>query len=163
MSAATNQAPLRVGIAGLGRLGKRHAEQLARNTPGARLVSACSPVAAELAWARDALGVTTLHEDFAAFVRDPQLDAIVLVTPTTLHAQQTIDALEAGKHVFVEKPLSLDVAECERVEAVAQARPKQVAMSASCAASIRATRRPRPTSTRVRSAGPFSCARRPAT
>lgn len=119
---------LRVGIAGLGRLGKRHAEQLARRTPGARLAAACSPVAAELAWAREALGVATLHDDFDAFVRDPALDAVVLVTPTDLHAQQTIAALEAGKHVFVEKPLSLDLASCEQVEAVARRHPDRVAM-----------------------------------
>lgn len=119
---------IRIGIAGLGRLGKRHAEQLARRTAGAHLVSACSPVAAELAWARDALGVSTLHEDFAAFVSDPQIDAVVLVTPTTLHAAQAAAALEAGKHVFVEKPLSLDVASCEQVEAVACRHPALVAM-----------------------------------
>lgn len=119
---------LRVGIAGLGRLGKRHAEQLARRTRGAVLVSACSPVADEREWARRELGVEVLHEDFDRFVRDPNVDAVVLVTPTTLHAQQTVAALEAGKHVFVEKPLSLDVAECERVEAVARQRPGQVAM-----------------------------------
>jgi myo-inositol 2-dehydrogenase / D-chiro-inositol 1-dehydrogenase len=119
---------LKVGIAGLGRLGKRHAEQLARRRRGARLVAACSPVADERDWARHELGVQTLHTDFASFVRDPQLDAVVLVTPTTLHAEQTIAALEADKHVFVEKPLSLDVAECERVEAVARQRPGLVAM-----------------------------------
>ena len=120
--------PVRIGIAGLGRLGKRHAEPLALRTAGAQLVSACSPVAAELAWARDALGVATLHENFPAFVHDPQLDAVVLVTPTTLHAEQTIAALEAGKHVFVEKPLSLEVASCEQVEAVARRHPERVAM-----------------------------------
>jgi len=120
--------PLRIGIAGLGRLGKRHAEQLALRTAGAQLVSACSPVAAELAWARDTLGVATLHEDFSAFVHDPELDAVVLVTPTSLHAEQTVTALEAGKHVFVEKPLSLDVASCEQVEAVARRHPERVAM-----------------------------------
>jgi myo-inositol 2-dehydrogenase/D-chiro-inositol 1-dehydrogenase len=128
VSAPLKDRRLRVGIAGLGRLGKRHAEQLARRTPGAQLVAACSPVAGELAWARDHLGVATLHADFAAFVRDPQLDAVVLVTPTTLHAEQAIAALEANKHVFVEKPLSLDVATCERVEAVARLRPDLVAM-----------------------------------
>ena len=128
MSAALRTRALRVGIAGLGRLGKRHAEQLARRTQGAQLVSACSPVATELTWARDTLGVATLHEDFSAFVRDPQLDAIVLVTPTTLHAEQAVAALEAGKHVFIEKPLSLDVATCERVEEVARQRPELVAM-----------------------------------
>lgn len=119
---------LRIGIAGLGRLGKRHAEQLARRTAGAHLVSACSPVVAELRWARETLGVATLHENFAAFVRDPQLDAVVLVTPTTLHAEHAIAALEAGKHVFVEKPLSLDVAACEQVVAVTQRVPDRVAM-----------------------------------
>ena len=120
--------PLKVGIAGLGRLGKRHAEQLAFRTRGVQLVSACSPVAAELAWAHDELGVATLHEDFDAFVRDPQLDAVVLVTPTSLHADQTIAALEAGRHVFVEKPLALNVEDCLRVEAVARRHPQLVAM-----------------------------------
>ena len=123
-----NTGPLRVGIAGLGRLGKRHAEQLARNTPGARLVAACSPVAEELDWARDALGVPRLYADYAELLADPEIDAVVLVTPTTLHADQTSAALRAGKHVLVEKPLSLDVATCETVEAVARDYPDQVAM-----------------------------------
>jgi len=127
MAISSNQ-PLKVGIAGLGRLGKRHAEQLAFRTRGAHLVSACSPVATELAWARDDLGVDTLHEDFDAFVRDPRLDAVVLVTPTSMHADQTIAALQAGKHVFVEKPLALNVADCERVEQVATRHPELVAM-----------------------------------
>jgi myo-inositol 2-dehydrogenase/D-chiro-inositol 1-dehydrogenase len=126
--AIQNNVALRVGIAGLGRLGKRHAEQLAFRTRGARLVSACSPVAAELAWARAELGVETLHEDFAAFINDPQLDAVALVTPTSLHADQAIAALEAGKHVFVEKPLALNVDDCERVEAIAARHPGRVAM-----------------------------------
>jgi myo-inositol 2-dehydrogenase/D-chiro-inositol 1-dehydrogenase len=124
----SNRAPLRVGIAGLGRLGKRHAEQIALRTRGAQLVSACSPLSAELAWARQELGVQTLHEDFAAFVRDPQLDAVLLVTPTSLHADQAIAALEAGKHVFIEKPLALNVEDCERVQQVAARRPELVAM-----------------------------------
>ena len=119
------KAPLRVGIAGLGRLGKRHAEQLARHTPGARLVAACSPVPAELDWARAELGVQRCHADYEDLLRDPEVDAVVLVTPTTLHADQTSAALRAGKHVFVEKPLSLDAATCE---AVASQYPNLVAM-----------------------------------
>ena len=126
--ALPNDTALKVGIAGLGRLGKRHAEQLAFRTRGARLVSACSPVRAELDWAHGELGVAALHEDFDAFVRDPALDAVVLVTPTSLHADQVIAALEAGKHVFVEKPLALNVEDCERVEAVAARHADLVAM-----------------------------------
>jgi myo-inositol 2-dehydrogenase / D-chiro-inositol 1-dehydrogenase len=119
---------LRIGIAGLGRMGKRHAEQLARRTRGAALAAACSPVADERAWAQQELGVQRLYERYEDLVADAQLDAIVIATPTTQHAAQTIAALEAGKHVFCEKPLALDVAACEQVLAVAAQRPKQVAM-----------------------------------
>ena len=109
-------APLNLGIAGLGRLGKRHALNFAQKVPGATLVAACSPVADELAWARRELGVSALYADYAHLLAHPGLDAVVLVTPTTLHAAQITDALNAGKHVFCEKPLSLDVEDCLRVE-----------------------------------------------
>ena len=62
MSALLNATPLRVGIAGLGRLGKRHAETLIHTTRGARLVSACSPLAEERNWARQTLGIETSHD-----------------------------------------------------------------------------------------------------
>jgi myo-inositol 2-dehydrogenase/D-chiro-inositol 1-dehydrogenase len=119
---------LNVGIVGLGRMGQRHAEQLALHTHGARLVAACSVDAGEHTWARERLGVTALYDDYDALLRDPQVQAIAIATPTTLHPQQTIAALEAGKHVFVEKPLALDVVTCERVEAVARRHPELVAM-----------------------------------
>ncbi len=126
MSTAT--AALRVGIAGLGRLGRRHAENLALHTPDCVLTAACSPVQAERAFAGAKLGVQKTYSDFNAFLRDPHVDAIVLVTPTSMHADQAIAALQAGKHVFIEKPLALDVADCLRVEAAASARPDLIAM-----------------------------------
>jgi len=119
---------LNVGIAGLGRMGRRHAEQLAWRTRGAQLVAACSPLEEERAWARGHLGAAALYDDFDALLRDPQVQAVAIVTPTTLHAAQTIAALEAGKHVFVEKPLALDVAGCERVVAAARAHPDRIVM-----------------------------------
>ncbi|AMP37922.1 Gfo/Idh/MocA family oxidoreductase [Ralstonia solanacearum] len=122
------RTPLRIGIAGLGRLGRRHAENLAHRTPGAVLVAACSPVEAEREHARATLGVETVYADYDALLAHPGLDAVVLVTPTSLHADQAIAALRADKHVFVEKPLALNVADCERVEAVAARHPSCVAM-----------------------------------
>ena len=121
-------SPLRVGIAGLGRLGWRHAKNIAHGIHDARLVAACSPLQSELDAARLDLGVEQLTTDFEHFIRAPDIDAVVLVTPTALHAEQTIAALEAGKHVFVEKPLALDVRDCERVEAVARRHPELIAM-----------------------------------
>ncbi len=120
--------PLRIGIAGLGRLGQRHAQALAFKTRNCQLVAACSPVASERAFAAEQLGIERLYEDFDAFIADPHMDAVVLVTPTSLHANQAIAVLEAGKHLFVEKPLALNVPDCERVLAVAQQHPAQVAM-----------------------------------
>ena len=119
---------LNIGIVGLGRMGQRHAEQLALRTRGARLVAACSPLESERAWAQRELGVAAVYDDFAALLCNPQVQAVAIVTPTTLHAEQTIAALQAGKHVFVEKPLALDVATCERVQAVARQHPELVAM-----------------------------------
>ncbi|MGF6772632.1 myo-inositol 2-dehydrogenase/D-chiro-inositol 1-dehydrogenase [Paraburkholderia sp. GAS199] len=110
---------VRVGVVGLGRLGKRHAENLAYRVPGAALVAACSPVEEERAWARATLPEPRLYDDYAALLADREVDAVWLVTPSSLHAQQIVDALRAGKHVFCEKPLSLDLAECERVLAEA--------------------------------------------
>lgn len=115
---------LRIGIAGLGRLGRRHAENLAQRTPRAQLVAACSPVADELAWAGQQLGIARGYRDYAAMLADPEVDAVFLVTPTTLHAAQIIEALEAGKHVFCEKPLSLEMADCERVQRASAKRPE---------------------------------------
>jgi len=115
---------LRIGIAGLGRLGRRHAQNLAQRVPGAELVAACSPLAEELAWARDALGVRDLHSDYGTMLAQSDVDAVFLVTPTSLHPEHIIAGLHAGKHVFCEKPLALDLAECRRVEAEAAKRPK---------------------------------------
>ncbi|MGF6603168.1 myo-inositol 2-dehydrogenase/D-chiro-inositol 1-dehydrogenase [Paraburkholderia sp. GAS448] len=111
----TTVSNVRVGVVGLGRLGKRHAQNLAWRVPGASLAAACSPLEDELEWARGALPAPRLFRDYAALLDDRDVDAVWLVTPSALHAQQIVDALRAGKHVFCEKPLSLDVAECERV------------------------------------------------
>jgi myo-inositol 2-dehydrogenase/D-chiro-inositol 1-dehydrogenase len=121
------EGAVKIGIVGLGRLGKRHAENLAKRVPGALLVAAASPVASELAWAEENLGVTA-YPDLDSLLKHPGLDAAWLVTPTSLHAEGAIQVLEAGKHLFCEKPLSLDVAPCDRVIEVARRHPEQVAM-----------------------------------
>jgi myo-inositol 2-dehydrogenase/D-chiro-inositol 1-dehydrogenase len=65
------------------------------------------------------------YEDLLA---SPDVDAVVLVTPTSLHADQAIAALRAGKHVFIEKPLALNLPDCERVLAEAEKHPGLIAM-----------------------------------
>jgi len=120
----TRGSRVRIGIVGLGRLGRRHAENLARRVPGAELVAACSPVDEERAWAQQELGVRTVYDDYARLLAHPDLDAVFLVTPTSLHAAQIIAGLEAGRHVYCEKPLSLSLEDCRRVADVARGRPE---------------------------------------
>ena len=119
---------LKIGIAGLGRMGRHHATNLAQRVQGAELVAGCSPLAEELSWARDTLGVTQGYTEYAHLLAHPGLDAVFLVTPTTLHADQIIAALDAGKHVFSEKPLALNLADCLRVEKKAALHTKLKAM-----------------------------------
>lgn len=124
---SSNPTPVRIGIVGLGRLGKRHALNLAKLVDGARLVAAASPVAEERAWAAAELNVPT-YDTLDALLAHDGLDAVWLVTPTSLHAEQIEAGVRAGKHVFCEKPVSLSVADCDRVMALAATRPQQVVM-----------------------------------
>ena len=119
---------LKVGMAGLGRMGARHARNLATRVSGVELIAANSPLAEEREWARKELGASRLYADYREMVADPDLDAVFLATPTMEHASQIIAALEGGKHVFSEKPTSLNLEDCLRVEEVAAKHPKQKAM-----------------------------------
>lgn len=119
---------LRIGIVGLGRLGQRHAQALAFSTRNCTLTAACSPVESERVYATEQLGIAQVYSRYEDLLADPNIDAVVLVTPTSLHADQAIAALQAGKHVFVEKPLALNVPDCERVLAEAAKHPALVAM-----------------------------------
>jgi myo-inositol 2-dehydrogenase/D-chiro-inositol 1-dehydrogenase len=114
---------VRVGIVGVGRMGRRHAENLATRVPGASLVAACSPIGEELEWARNTLGVDGVYKDYAEMLARKDVDAVFIVTPNTLHPAQIIEALRAGKHVFCEKPLSMVLEECIAVEEEAAKHP----------------------------------------
>jgi predicted dehydrogenase len=105
---------VRVGLAGLGRFGKLHASVLA-SLPGVELVAVCDPVAEEVA------ALQTQHPNLAGFgdvadlLANAQIDALFIVSPEPLHAEQAMAALDQGVAVFVEKPLALTAAEAEKV------------------------------------------------
>ena len=119
---------IRVGIAGLGRMGAMHAQNIFHQIPEAEITAACSIVPAELEYARDALGVKQIFSDYDEMLEKSDVDAVVIVTATALHAQHAIKALQKGKHVFVEKPMGVDVAECLEIERIVNEHPDQVFM-----------------------------------
>ncbi len=119
---------VRIGIVGLGRLGKRHALNLVASVPGAVLIAAASPLDEERQWAQQNLPGTSVYASLEDLLKHDGLDAVWLVTPTSLHVEHIEKSLLAGKHVFCEKPLSLTLAECDRVLALASQRPRQIVM-----------------------------------
>lgn len=118
---------LRIGIAGLGRLGRVHAENIACKIPGARLTAACTTRPETLEYARQ-LGVTALYTDFNKMLAEAEIDAVAVVTTSSEHCWQIEAALDAGKHVFSEKPLGVDIAQCLQAQAAVERHPELVFM-----------------------------------
>ena len=119
---------VKVGIVGLGRLGKRYAENLQFKVRHAELVAACSLIPQELAYARDTLHVPNVYTEYESMLSNKRLDAVFVISSTDKHAEHMALGLEAGLHVFCEKPLALDLASCERVASIAAGRPDQCAV-----------------------------------
>jgi myo-inositol 2-dehydrogenase/D-chiro-inositol 1-dehydrogenase len=115
---------VRIGIAGLGRLGKVHANNIAYRIPGAELTAACSIVPAELEYAKKELGVQDVYTDYREMLEKADIDAVCIVTTSSEHCWQIEAALDAGKHVFSEKPLGVDVAQCKMAEAAVERHPE---------------------------------------
>lgn len=117
---------IKVGIAGLGRLGKVHANNLAFKIPNAELTAACSIVPAELEYAQKELGVTDVYTDYREMIAKADIDAVAIVTTSSEHCWQIEAALDAGKHVFTDKPLGVDVAQCKIAEAAVERHPDKI-------------------------------------
>lgn len=103
---------LKVGIAGLGRMGKRHAVNYLHRTPGAEVVAAFTPDETEQVWAKENLepyGVT-IYSDYDKMLTHEGLQAVIISTATKVHAEESLSALAKDLHVLCEKPISLDVA-----------------------------------------------------
>ena len=110
---------LRVGLIGLGRLGRMYGQYLAQRVPGAVLAAVADHKAANAeSFARE-FGVPNYYTDHQILLQDGDIDAVVVVSSTHTHKQVVIDAVNAGKAIFCEKPISLTLAGArEMIQAV---------------------------------------------
>ena len=109
---------LRFGIIGCGRVAPRHAQSIAQldSTEAAAYadikLSRAEKFAAEYGGAA--------YADYRALLDRPDIDAVSICVPSGLHAAVAIDAMQAGKHVLVEKPIAIDLADADRMIRTAQ-------------------------------------------
>jgi UDP-N-acetylglucosamine 3-dehydrogenase len=109
---------LKVGILGAGFMGSTHARAFAKQAE-VEIVAISSRSAEKAAALAQEVGAEAMT-DHLALATDPRVDAISNTLPTHLHQEMTIAALNAGKHVFLEKPMGLSVEECDAMIVAAQ-------------------------------------------
>ncbi len=100
---------IKVALAGLGRIGKIHLHNLCRNVAGVELV-AVMDVMEESGEIAKEYGVPRVLNDFDELIAIEEVDAVVICSPTDLHADHVLKAARAGKDIFCEKPLDLSLA-----------------------------------------------------
>ena len=113
----------RVGIIGAGGMVQHHVQGF--QAADADIVAIADVDRAAAAQAADRFGVTNVYDDVAAML-STDINAVSVIVPNKFHAPLTIEALEAGKHVFCEKPPALNAAEVEQMMAAAQAAGKMM-------------------------------------
>ena len=119
-----------VGLIGTGYMGKCHAlawmavKAAFGDGPEVRRVSLCEVEEALARRRADEFGFEKSTADWRKLVVDPDVDVVSITTPTGLHAPMAIAALEAGKHVWCEKPMAPALADAERMAAAARASGK---------------------------------------
>jgi len=117
-----------VAIAGGGAIGRKHAAAIAR-IDGVDLVSVVGRVDADTKEFADEFGIPHWTLDVDEVLNRPEVESVILATPTGMHADQAIAALEAGKHTLIEIPMADTLADSEAIVA-AQERTGLVAMAA---------------------------------
>jgi predicted dehydrogenase len=114
-------SPLKVALVGYGYVGKTFHAPLIAATPGLALHAVVSSDPAKVA---ADFPDTRVVADLATALADPAIDLVVIATPNALHAPQAIAALNAGKHVVVDKPFALGAAEARTMAETARAAGK---------------------------------------
>ncbi|MBR5668705.1 MAG: Gfo/Idh/MocA family oxidoreductase, partial [Spirochaetales bacterium] len=115
-----------IGIIGAGRIGQVHARSIVSGVPGARVAKVADPyIKPEVKEWMEATGAEVVS-DYHDILKDPKIDAVLICSSTDTHAPISIEAINAGKHVFCEKPVDLSPAKIREVEKALAASSKKL-------------------------------------
>jgi scyllo-inositol 2-dehydrogenase (NAD+) len=110
---------LGTAVVGVGTLGKRHAENLRRKIPEARLIAVADADGGRAAQAAAELEVPHYYDKLGGILEHKDIRAVVIAAPSKFHAKAIEEAAVHGKHIFCEKPLALSMEDADRALAVA--------------------------------------------
>src|SRR5205809_6175484 len=105
---------MKIGIAGQGAFGIKHLEAIA-NIPGIEVITLTGGNQAATEEVAKRFKIPHFTGDLAQSLKQPGLDAMILATPTQMHAAQTVQCMRAGKHVQVEIPMADNLADSEQI------------------------------------------------
>jgi myo-inositol 2-dehydrogenase/D-chiro-inositol 1-dehydrogenase len=103
------QNVIRFGVIGAGRIGKIHAHDLATAVPGATVAAIADPVIEAARQLADTYHVAKVFTDYHEILTDPEIDAVAICSSTDTHARIIVEAAQAGKQIFCEKPIAHDL------------------------------------------------------
>ena len=112
--------PLTCGVIGLGWFGEKHCEVLA-GLPQAELHAVCTRTPERLREIASRFDVPHSYTDYHELLANPEIDVVSVVTMWDQHVEPVIAALQAGKHVFLEKPMASTVVDCDKILQAADA------------------------------------------
>ena len=113
---------LGIGVVGVGEMGKRHAENLRRNVPEARLIAIADVSAERARQVATELEIERSYGSLEAMLENKEIEAVLIATPDKFHAEAVGLAARAGKDVLCEKPLALNLPDAQgALDAVAKA------------------------------------------
>lgn len=118
---------IRWGLVGTGAIANKRVGPALIHAQNSSLVAVCDVRRDAAESLAEKLGVGTVHTQLDDLLEDNQIDAVYLATPIFLHASQALQVLDAGKHVLVEKPMALSVAEAEQMVNKAREKGKTLA------------------------------------
>ena len=111
---------IRVGLIGAGRIGELHIEHLAQNIPEVELTTICSLNLSNVKSIAEQYNVPKVTTDYNTLLADPQIDAVLITASTNTHVEMSQAAAKAGKHIFCEKPISLDLKQIDETLAIVE-------------------------------------------
>ncbi len=110
--------PIRICMIGAGRVGKNHSGAITRHIPGGKIVALVDPMAQVREETALEFGIENQFDTLEMALEKADFDAVIITTPTPTHLPLTALASENKKHVFLEKPMALNLQECDAINNV---------------------------------------------